>query len=1269
MAPKEIPDRWEPYIPIGSPVRGTRFIALKVPLKEHVCAKLQPKLRWTIDILTSSCPDIGMIVDFTMTTRYYDFVDVVNKGVDYCKVAIPGQQLPSESLVKRFFAAVDYYLDKRRDDSLIGIHCTHGVNRTGYMIARYMIQRMGISVSDALESITVARGHPIERQNYISDLGRHLEQMPKVLDASDIHRGRSDGEALRTGGKIVKKKKKPMDSRMGKDTVKRHGPARSANHEGSNGPWKKPRRIVDPWEPGFGPEAAGEFKEPEEERFDFKRTMNKRPPVKVWENDQNFDEIHGGFQDRSFPEPMEEQNFERFPRGEGSGRGGRGRWPGKRFPDKRPHFNDDRGPPPEFREDRGPPQEFRDDRGPPPSFREDHGQRHFREERPPPFREEHGPPHPFREERGPPQQFREERGMSPKREERRPPFPFREDRGPQSFREPPFREERGPPQHFRDESGPPAHFRGDREEKHGFNRGRSETNRRFGPREDSDKRFDSRGRHQSQDRDWEDNGVSEHMGDRRGFQGRMASPPSRMISGRQMSPTGRRIASPGRRMSPPGRRMSPERRTSPVGRRMSPPGRRVSPPGRRISPPSGRPMGLSGRRLSPQGQRTPPSVRRMSPQGRRLSPPQARRMSPSLDKRMASAPFGRMSPQPGPFLNIPGAFPPPQQRMSSPPRQRRKSPPRERIPSPHYQRMSPPRQRRISPPHRGISPPHHMGPRGSPPRMRGPELKRGPPPTTRGDLQQHPPFLGKSGHFDRPMETFQPRSRSPVPSFKPPAGSFDDRGRHPSPGLGRMRRSRSPGKRRSPPPKRRGSPLQGRMSPPPFKKDSRQVRSDQKNIPFEGGDFDVRKDQRINPVHAQIQNSDRPRKDNRGPPPAHVRKSPQRFSSKHDEPPNLQRNRRDFEEQRFSSKHDEPPNQQRNRRDFQEHRLGTEKFQGPEVNQRDEQFFPMNPKPFPSRRASPQRPRGRSPPPHIVADQYQHGDARIRPGSPIRQPPKEKEFPPRHIEGGSYPSRMGRQPFRSPDRSPARKDRGPESFKRDQPPPTRGRSREDRGRSKPNIEVGNSRPHLDKRPDGPTRMELGENFPRRSPPPPERSRFSNQQSGTRDDRYRSGSPLLSRAMTQMKPPREYSPRPKRSSSPGFPEMNDKGWDAELEQDCRELILQKRITSVSRSISGLSNSSITQRLDAVEDVIVIEDSSDPDLSRPPSRSRRRPVSSRLSPKLERLDRSSSPRSKKPVFDRLQEKKPPIFERLEDPSHRRSALNTSPRKPRGASRLRR
>lgn len=35
---------------------------------------------------------------------------------------------------------------------LIGVHCTHGLNRTGYMVCRYMRDRLGIPAKDAIKS-------------------------------------------------------------------------------------------------------------------------------------------------------------------------------------------------------------------------------------------------------------------------------------------------------------------------------------------------------------------------------------------------------------------------------------------------------------------------------------------------------------------------------------------------------------------------------------------------------------------------------------------------------------------------------------------------------------------------------------------------------------------------------------------------------------------------------------------------------------------------------------------------------------------------------------------------------------------------------------------------------------------------------------------------------------------------------------------------------------------------------------------------------------
>ncbi|XP_075975545.1 uncharacterized protein LOC142976176 isoform X2 [Anticarsia gemmatalis] len=81
---------------------------------------------------------------------------------------MPGRIIPPENKVTEFMDAVDEFLKK--EESLIGIHCTHGLNRTGYMVCRYMRDRLGVPAKDAIKKFEKARGYQIERQNYIADL-------------------------------------------------------------------------------------------------------------------------------------------------------------------------------------------------------------------------------------------------------------------------------------------------------------------------------------------------------------------------------------------------------------------------------------------------------------------------------------------------------------------------------------------------------------------------------------------------------------------------------------------------------------------------------------------------------------------------------------------------------------------------------------------------------------------------------------------------------------------------------------------------------------------------------------------------------------------------------------------------------------------------------------------------------------------------------------------------------------------------------------------
>jgi len=60
------------------------------------------------------------------------------------------------------------------------VHCTHGVNRTGYLICRYMIEEMDFEPQDAVTLFHSARGHAIERDSYLEDLYLRKKGVPSV---------------------------------------------------------------------------------------------------------------------------------------------------------------------------------------------------------------------------------------------------------------------------------------------------------------------------------------------------------------------------------------------------------------------------------------------------------------------------------------------------------------------------------------------------------------------------------------------------------------------------------------------------------------------------------------------------------------------------------------------------------------------------------------------------------------------------------------------------------------------------------------------------------------------------------------------------------------------------------------------------------------------------------------------------------------------------------------------------------------------------------
>lgn len=164
------PDRWHEYTACGRVMQGTMFVCFKVPLRAELFEYVtNDEDRWTLASLLARNRALGAVIDLTNTARYYDGADALRAGLLYKKLRVPGREVPSEALVAEFFAAVDEFR-ARCPTMLIGVHCTHGLNRSGYLVCRYLVDRLGVSPAAAIARFESARGHKIERADYLRDL-------------------------------------------------------------------------------------------------------------------------------------------------------------------------------------------------------------------------------------------------------------------------------------------------------------------------------------------------------------------------------------------------------------------------------------------------------------------------------------------------------------------------------------------------------------------------------------------------------------------------------------------------------------------------------------------------------------------------------------------------------------------------------------------------------------------------------------------------------------------------------------------------------------------------------------------------------------------------------------------------------------------------------------------------------------------------------------------------------------------------------------------
>ncbi|EDQ85467.1 uncharacterized protein MONBRDRAFT_29192 [Monosiga brevicollis MX1] len=125
--------------------------------------------------------ELRFVINLTKTTRYYEAEEFGN-DVHTQQIQCAGHgERPTPEQVKVFIHVCKTFWQKQ-PGCTIGVHCTHGFNRTGFMICCYLIEEMDCAVEDALQLFAKSRDPGIYKPDYVEDLlQRYHGDAPELI--------------------------------------------------------------------------------------------------------------------------------------------------------------------------------------------------------------------------------------------------------------------------------------------------------------------------------------------------------------------------------------------------------------------------------------------------------------------------------------------------------------------------------------------------------------------------------------------------------------------------------------------------------------------------------------------------------------------------------------------------------------------------------------------------------------------------------------------------------------------------------------------------------------------------------------------------------------------------------------------------------------------------------------------------------------------------------------------------------------------------------
>jgi len=164
------------------------IIPSKVPLGEAFNAYVPPGKRYSSKQVIHQQRvlgrKLGLVIDLTNTTRYYQASDWKKEGIKHVKIQCRGRDsVPENEAVNCFvYEVLQFLFSQRQPKRYILVHCTHGHNRTGYMIVHYLMRTLSMSVTQAIKLFADVRPPGIYKPDYIDALYTfYHERKPEMV--------------------------------------------------------------------------------------------------------------------------------------------------------------------------------------------------------------------------------------------------------------------------------------------------------------------------------------------------------------------------------------------------------------------------------------------------------------------------------------------------------------------------------------------------------------------------------------------------------------------------------------------------------------------------------------------------------------------------------------------------------------------------------------------------------------------------------------------------------------------------------------------------------------------------------------------------------------------------------------------------------------------------------------------------------------------------------------------------------------------------------